>query len=271
MGPLPVPTRASATAISPAVPSPTPLAHRFDDIDARALLGRLFPEFALTSSGAEFIVNGNPAWLMWINSRAEGQFTQTSFPELAAIVANEVPKPAESSPGGVPWGSFLAILGMKDGQLEEAHRGLLFPTAISPMVFDVKIDRVLDYDRDEQNELLITTSATRSGIVSTAAFLYEWNGEAFAEVWSAPIGEDNTGAINQTRYYSSASEILVGDLNGDRLDEIVVNATRVEYEQDAQGLADLTQESARRSERRVYRWEAGAFLLDPSRTTPLPP
>ena len=269
--PTATPRRATATPVPPAAPSSTPRAPQFDDADARTLLSLLFPDLKLAPNGDEFQVNSNPNWAMWITSRAEGLFTQGAVPELAVIVANEAPNISSvDAHRTAPWGSFLVIFQKNGGRILVAQRSFLFPTEISPQAFDVKIARAVDFDHDDQDELLINTTATRLGIAATAAFLYQWNDTAFAELWSAPIGEDVTGAINQAQYYAWNSVIRLGDLNGDWLDEIVVDTTRVDYARDAQGLADTDRETARRTERRVFAWGGKSFLPDPTRATPLP-
>ena len=255
------PRRPIITPIPPAAPLPTPRQRQFDDVDARAFLSALFPDLKLTPSDDAFVVNGNPNWQMWVNARAEGQFTQGDAAELAAVIANESPQLSlDQAQRYAPWGSFLAIFQKRAGRVEVAQRSLLFP-ALSPLVFDVRIDRVTDFDRDEQDELLIVTNSTRLGIATTAAFLYQWNDQVFAEIWSAEIGEDNTGALNQPQYFVSASTIRFADLDGDGMDEIVVESARVDYAKDAQGLANTERETVRRSERRVYRWNGTAFSL----------
>ncbi len=261
-------TRASATAFPPVIPSPTPRPHQFDDVDAGALLDALYPDLKFTPNGDDFIVNGDANWTMWVNSRAEGHFTDDKTPQLAAIIANGSSHTARAD---APWGSYLAVFQKREGKLEVAQRSFLFPTEISPLAFDVKIDRATDFDHDDQDELLVTTEATRLNVSSTAGFLYQWNDQQFVELWSAPLGEDNTGAINQTQYFASSSDIHLTDFDGSGMDEIIVTMTRSDYARDSQGLADTDHESARRTERRVYRWGGSAFILDPARTTPLPP
>ncbi len=266
------PPRASATPVPSATSSPTAIPHFFDDVDSRALLAGLFPNLQLAQNGDEFIVNGNPGWRMWVNSRVEGRFTQDTVPELAAIIANDAPHVPEAELSRVaPWGPFLAVFQRKSGKLEVVQRSFLFPTSISPAVLQVAIDRTVDYDHSGRNELLITTDTLQAGISSRAGFLYEWNGQAFTELWSTPIGEDNTAALNQSRYYASTSQIRFADLDGNGFDEIIVDTTWIDYARDAQGLANLDKEIARRSERRVFRWEGATFVPDVARVTPLPP
>lgn len=270
--PTSTPRRVIITPLPPIAASPTPRASQFDDVDARTLLSALFPDLYLTPRVDDFQVNGNPNWTMWVNSRAEGQFIQDGVPELAAIIANEAPQitPADVE-RTAPWGSFLAIFQKRGGKLQMVHRSYPFPTAISPLAFDVRIARVSDFDHDGQNELLITTTASRMSTFSTAAFLYQWNDQEFVPIWSAPIGEDNTAAINQPAYFASASEIRLQDVDGDGLDEIYVTTTRVDYGRNTQGLADTDRQVARRTEQRVFRWGGADFVPDPTRTTPLPP
>jgi hypothetical protein len=240
-------------------------------VDAPTILSVLFPDLKFSPADDAFRVNGDPEWTMWVNARAEGQFTQGDAPELAVIIANEAPRiSAAHAQRYAPWGSFLAILQRREGSLQVAQRSFLFPTSISPLAFDVRIERVVDFDHDDQDDLLIVTEATRWGVASTAAFLYQWNDQAFTETWSASIGEDNTGAINQPEYFAVASEIRFVDIDGDGMDEIIVDGTRVDYARDAQGLADVEREIARRTDRRLYRWGGAAFVLDPARTTPMP-
>jgi hypothetical protein len=270
--PVPATVRPSATPTLVATKVSTPTAHQFDDIDSRALVAALFPDLTLTQNGDEFIVNNNPEWTMWINSRAEGQFTQETVPELAAIVANEAPNlPTADLQKSAPWGSFLAIFQKRDGKAQVVQRGFLFPTEMSPLGFDVRIDRVVDFDRDNIDELLITTAATRRGVTALAAFLYLWNAPAFTEIWSAPTGDDNTAAINQAEYFASTSAIQFADVDGDGLDEIVVDTTRIDYARDSQGLANTDKETARRAERRVFRWDGNAYVVLAARATPMPP
>lgn len=236
------------------------------------MLGALFPDLKFTPNGDEFTVNGDKVWMMWINSRMEGQFIQAGRPELAAIVANEAPKitPAQVQ-RAAPWGSFLAIFTKRGGKLEVAQRSYLFPTEISPLSFVVRIDRAVDFDHDDQDELLIMTDASRLGVLSTAGFLYQWNDQAFVETWSAPLGEDNTSTINQPQYYASASTIRLVPSTIKGMDDIVVDTSRIDYARDAQGLADVDHELARRGERRVFRWGGKAFVPVPAAATPLPP
>jgi len=269
--PSPTPRKVVITPLPPLVPPPTPRPLQFDDVDARALLSALFPDLKLTPADDAFTVNGDSNWTMWINARAEGEFTQDGVSELAAIIANDAPHiTPDQAKRHAPWGSFLAIFQKPEGKLQVARRAFLFPTALSPSAFDVRIDRVTDFDHDGQNELLIITEATTLGISTSAAFLYQWDDQTFAEIWAATVGEDNTGALNQPQYFATASEIRLVDIDGDGMDEIIVDGTRVDYARDAQGLPDIDREIARRSDRRVYRWGGTAFVLDPAQTTPMP-
>ncbi len=255
------PSNSTPTPI--ATPTNEPSAHYFDTVDSQALLLSLFPDLKLTPNGDEYVVNGDPDWLMWIESTAEGEFTQDAVPELAVIVANEAPHVSDADRQQTAlWGSFLVIFRREGIRLPVVERSSLFATDISPLTFEVKISRVVDYDHDGQNELLIITNATRAGISSSAAFLYQWNDQAFVEIWSAAAGEDNTAAINQTQYYASTSDFQFDDLNGDGLDEIVLTTTRIDYAQDDQGLADIDREIGRHVERKVYSWSGAAFVLD---------
>jgi hypothetical protein len=269
--PSPTPRPVIVTPIPPAAPPPTPRPHQFDDVDARALLSALFPELKLFPDADAFRVNDDPDWTMWITSRAEGCFTQDGTPELAAIIANDAPHLSmEQANRYAPWGSFLAIVRRRDNKLQVVQRAFLFPTLISPQAFQVQIDRTTDFDRDGQDELLITMLSETLGISTAAAFLYLWNDQTFVPIWSATIAEDNTSALNQTEYYAIESEIRLADLDGDGLDEIIVDSARIEYARDAQGLADTDHETRRRAYREVYRWGGAAFVLDPARATPMP-
>ncbi len=270
--PSPTATRKPVlTPIFPIVPSATPRPRQFDDVDSRALLSSLFPDLKFAPFDDAFTVNGNTDRQMWIASRAEGQFIQGMTPELAAIVAHDAPRlTPDQARESAPLGSFLAIFTKRDGKPETIQRFFLFPTEISPQAFQVKIDRATDFDHDGQNDLLIITRTERFGVEITAAFLYQWDAQTFAEIWSAEIGNANTGAINQSRYFTSESTIRFADVDGDGMDEIIVDLTQVEYPKDAQGLADVDRELGRRNERRVYRWNGTIFVLDTARTTPMP-
>ncbi|MCI0475831.1 MAG: VCBS repeat-containing protein, partial [Anaerolineales bacterium] len=169
-----------------------------------------------------------------------------------------------------PFGSFLAIFQRRDGKLHVAQRAFLFPTALAPQAFDARIERATDFDRDGQDELLIVTLSDTLGISTAAAFLYLWDDQTFSPIWSAPLAEDNTSALNQSDYFATESEIRFTDLDGDGLDEIIVDGVRMDYARDAQGLADTDHETRRRAYRHVYRWSGAAFVLDPARATPLP-
>lgn len=269
--PSPTLRRPTATPVAPSAPHPTSRRQQFDDVDDRARLSALFPDLKLAPFGDEFRVNGDPNWTMWINSTVEGRFTQDQVQELAAIIVNDAPAlSADQARRYAPWGSFLAIFQRQDGKLMVAQRAYLFPTAISPQAFDVVIEAATDFDHDGQDELLITTAALRLGVSTAAAFLYLWDDQTFVAVWSSSIAEDNTSALNQTEYYSIESQVRLADGDSDGMDEIIVDSTRVEFARDALGLADIDRETARRSERRVYRWGGAAFVLDPARTTPIP-
>lgn len=257
----------SAT-LTPLVPTFTPRPNKYDAIDARTVLSTLFPELKLTPVSGGLRVNGDRNWTMWVNSRAEGQFTQNKTTELAVIVANEAPHLSPQAQQTTPHGSFLAIFQVSNGMLRAVQRSFLFPVGMSPLTFDVSIQRVVDYDHDGLNEILIVTNTTRLGMASSAAFLYQWNEHSFVELWSAPVGEDNTGALNQSAYYATTSDIQVKDLDGDGFDEIVLESTRVEYGRTDQGLPNLDRETSRRVERRVFRWDGTSFVSDPARATP---
>jgi hypothetical protein len=263
--------RATATPIPLAVPPPTPRPHQFDDLDAPALLSALFPDLKLTPDTDAFRVNDDPDWTMWIGSRAEGRFTQDNTPELAAIIANDAPRlSAEQANRYAPVGSFLAIFQRRESKLQVIQRAFLFPTMISPQAFEAQIDRVTDFDRDGQDELLISTLSETLGVSTAAAFLYMWNDQAFIPIWSVTIAEDNTGALNQSEYYAIESEIRFADVDGDGMDEIIVDSVRIDYARDAQGLADTDHETRRRAYRDTYRWGGAAFAFDPVRATPIP-
>ena len=142
--PTATPRRVIITPVLPIAPSPTPRPSQFDDVDPRGLLSALFPDVKLAPRAEDFQVNGNPNWTMWVNSRAEGQFIQGGVPELAAIIANEAPQiTAADAERTAPWGSFLVIFQKRDGKLQVVHRSFPFPTAISPLAFDVRIARVV--------------------------------------------------------------------------------------------------------------------------------
>lgn len=254
------------------VPTATPEAQQYDYVTNAMLLSALFPDLSLSQSGNEYMVNGNRNWTMWVNSRAEGRFLSAGEREVAAIIANEAPQISAAVAERVaPWGSFLAILEVHGGNVQEVQRSNLFPVSISQQAFDVKIERVVDFDHDGQNELLVTTQANRLGTSSTAAFLYQWNDQEFVAIWSAPIGDDNTGAINQARYSTLTSDIRFSDADGDGMEEIILDSLRIDYAQDAQGLADSNREIGRTTERRGFRWGGKSFLQDPIRSTPAPP
>jgi len=263
--------RATATPFPPAAPQPTPRPHQFDDVDAPALLSALFPDLKLTPEADAFRVNDDPDWTMWIGSRAEGRFTQDGAPELAAIIANDAPRlSAEQANRSAPLGSFLAIFQRRASKLQVVQRAFLFPTMISPQAFEAEIARVTDFDRDGQDELLISTLSETLGISTAAAFLYMWNDQTFVPIWSATIAEDNTGALNQSEYYAIESEIRFADVDGDGMDEIIADSARIDYARGAQGLADTDHETRRRAYRDTYRWGGAAFVLDPVRATPMP-
>ncbi|MBI5305039.1 MAG: VCBS repeat-containing protein [Chloroflexi bacterium] len=246
------------------VPSSTPRPRQFDDTDTRALLGALFPNMKLVPIVDAFTVNDDPDWQLWITSRVEGQFVQGTAPELAAIVAHQAPRlTPDLAQQYAPMGSFLALFQKREGKLVPTQRAFLFPTDLSPLTFEVTIERATDFDRDGQNEMLILTSATRMGITTIAAFLYQWDDPQFVELWSAEIGSDNTGAVNQAEYAIVEPTIRLADLDGDGFDEIIVEATRIEYAKDDQGLANLDREVARRTTQRVYRWDGTTFALMP--------
>jgi hypothetical protein len=269
--PPPTLRRATATPIPPAAPPPTPRPHQFDDVDARALLSALFPDLKLTPDADAFRVNDDPDWTMWVGSRAEGRFTQDAAPELAAIIANDAPHlSAEQANRYAPVGSFLVIFQRRESKPQVVQRAFLFPTMISPQAFEAQIDRVTDFDRDGQDELVISTLSETLGVSTAAAFLYMWNDQAFVPIWSATIAEDNTGALNQSEYYATESEIRFADVDGDGMDEIIVDSARIDYARDAQGLADTDHETRRRVYRDTYRWGGAAFVFDPVRATPIP-
>ena len=268
---LPTLRRATVAPIPPAAPQPTPRPREFDDLDAHALLSALFPDLKLTPEADAFRVNDDPDWTMWIGSRAEGRFTQDDTPELAAIIANDAPRlSAEQANRCAPLGSFLAIFQRRASKLQVVQRAFLFPTMISPQAFEAEIARVTDFDRDGQDELLISTLSETLGISTAAAFLYMWNDQTFVPIWSATIAEDNTGALNRPEYLAIESEIRFADVDGDGMDEIIVDSERIDYARDAQGLADADHETRRRAYRDAYHWGGTAFLLDPARATPMP-
>ncbi len=273
---LPSPSLTSPPATPTATrllnPTPTLRPSLFNGVQSSSILAVLFPEHRFRPRDADFVVDDDPNWKMWINSRAEGRFTQNRLPELAVIVANEAPHlTAAQLQKTAPWGSFLAILQQTSGKIHVVQKSFLFPAALSPLASDIRIDRVVDFDSDNQDELLVDQTTTRLGISTTAAFLYQWNETGFVELWSASVGEDNTGALNQSAYHASSSDIAVTDVDGDGIGEIVVDTTYLSYARTSDGLANLDQETDRRAERRVFHWDGGAFVLDPARSTPLPP
>ncbi len=276
--PLPSPIQTS-TPLSRTLPSPSPPSsispqppasprpRQFDNVPDRALLGALFPDFKFTPDGDAFRVNEDARWSMWITSAMEGQFTQEQLPELAAIIANDAPALTdEQAKRYAPLGSFLAIFQRRAGKLDVAQRAFLFPI-FPPQVYQVTLETTTDFDHDGRDELLITTTTMAFGISTSAAFLYRWDGSSFVAVWSVPIAEDNTSALNQSTYYSSEARVELADLDADGVDEIIVDRTRIEYARDANGAANTDQELDRQSERAIYRWNGALFTLVPSLNT----
>lgn len=275
VSPLPsathTPTPLSRTLPSPSPtpsaspkPHPSPRPPQFDDVPDRALLGALFPDLQFTPDGDVFRVNDDARWSMWITSAIEGQFTQGQLPELAAIIANDAPTLTdEQAKRYAPLGSFLAIFQRRAGKPDVAHRAFLFPI-FPPQVYQVTLETTTDFDHDGRDELLITTTTMSFGISTSAAFLYRWDGSSFVAVWSVPIAEDNTSALNQSTYYSIEARVEFVDLDADGVDEIVVDRMRIEYARDANGAANTDQELGRQSERAIYRWEGTVFTLAPS-------
>jgi hypothetical protein len=231
------------------------------------MLTTLFPDLNFTPTTDAFRVNNNAQWSMWVNSSAEGFFTQMREPELAAIIANDAPHlSAEQARRYAPWGSFLAIFQRHDGKLQSVQRAFLFPTQLAPQAFNVEIGATPDFNHDGQNELLITTTSERLGVSTSAAFVYKWDGQTFNSIWSATIAEDNTSALNQTNYYSIESRVEFRDLDHNGIDEIIVDSMRTDFARDAQGLADTNHEIARRSEQHVYRWNGAMYEANPARS-----
>jgi hypothetical protein len=50
------------------------------------------------------------------------------------------------------------------------------------------------------------------------------------------------------------------DLDGNGIDEIIVETTWIDYDRDAQGLANLDKEIGRHVDRHVYHWEGATFV-----------
>jgi hypothetical protein len=268
--PLPaLPRLSTATPVPLSAPPPTPRPLEFDDVDARALLTTLFPDFKFTPDADVFRVNDNPNWTIWITSQSEGRFTQDDLPELAALIANDVPRALESE-RDAPRGLFLAIFQRRADKLHVVQRAFPFPTALVPPAFDARIERATDFDRDGRNELLIVTTVETWGVSTAAAFLYWWDDQVFVPIWSAPLAEDNTSALNQPEYYATEAQVRFTDVDGDGWDEIILDGLRVDFARDAQGLADTDRITRRRTYRQVYRWSGAMFVLDPARVTPLP-
>lgn len=260
-----LPRPSTPTPIPPSAPQPTPRPRQFDDVDARALLSALFPDFKLALDADVFRVNDDPDWTLWLASRVEGRFTQDDLPELAAIIVHDPPRARDAERG-----AFLAIFQARAGKLEVTQRAFIFPTALVPPAFDARIERATDFDRDGRDELLIVTLSETLGVSTVAAFLYWWDEQTFAPIWSVVLAEDNTSALNQPEYFATEAQIVFADVNGDGWDEIIVESVRIDYARDAQGLADTDHETRRRAYRQVYRWGGTAFVLDPARATPLP-
>jgi hypothetical protein len=263
----------TSSPAGPATPSPLPTArtHHFDDVDEAQILKAVFPDFTLTAEGDGYRVNGSPNWTVWVNDREEGYVTQAERPELVAVIASQVndKPPPEEEPYG-PSGDFLAIIERRDGKLVLTQRASLSP-AVSPLASDVRIERSVEMDRDNRDELLVTTNSVQTLVIRTVAHLYRWEGEKLVELWQGVEQDDNTAAVNQSEYSTYQALIDFADVNNDGRDEIIVNGRRSVYPKDSEGRADLTAPSSVSTGREVYKWNGTSFALDPGLTTPMAP
>ena len=259
----------------PLTPEPSPLptarAHVYDEVDELAILSAVFPDLPLTSDSQGYQVENSPDWVVWANDRDEGHITQNQRQELVAVVASQVGlnPPKEESPFG-PSSDFIVVLENRDGKLVVTYRESISPP-VSPLSTDVRIERTADVAHNGQDDLLITTNAVQSLVISTVAHLYRWEGDKFVELWQGVEQDDNTAAVNQTEYSAYQATVDFADLDNDGVDEIIVGGTRTVYSKDADGRADLTAPTGVSEERNVYNWNGTAFVLDPAFTTPFPP
>lgn len=267
--PEPQPTVAAPTLV--ATPLPTARAHLYDEVDEAAILAAVFPGLALTPDSQGYQVQGSADWIVWVNDRDEGRITQSQRSELVVVVANQVGPnpPKEESPYG-PSSDILVTLENRDGKLSVTHREPLTPAA-SPLSSDVRIERTVDPAHTGQDDLLITTNAVQSLVLSTEAHLYRWEGDKFVELWHGVEQNDNTAAVNQTEYSSFQATVDFADLDNDGVDEIILEGRRDLYAKDADGRADLSAPSSVSEERDVYDWDGTAFVLNPALTTPSAP
>lgn len=268
--PLMTPTLGAPTAEP--TPLPTARPRLFEDIDARAILASLLGDLPLTEETDGYWVLGNPDWKVWVNDRDEGHVTQKEHTELVAVVSNVIgANPPPEAQSFAPSGTFLALFDRDEttDELRFVRRETIFPN-IAPLTFEIHLPRVLDIDRDGQDEILSTTSPTQSPVRSTEAQLLRWDGETFRELWRGAIGSDNTAAANQDDYKLFEGAVDFADLDSDGTDEIIVNGKTTRYGKDAQGNVNLDAVISQTAEQQVFKWNGSAFALAPSLQAPLP-
>lgn len=232
------PTRRAPTPTSPVLPTVTPRS-----------------EAVATPSPPEEreIVNavlGQGTGEHWVTYPVTGSFTAHGADETLAMVGNV------GELDEIRW----VVLGRPEGEWRLLGTSSWLGSGFdAPPPFYLAPD-LIDFDRDGRQELLNHYFRMQGGWMTAADSLYRWDGQALARIWRADTTLDNTAAENQDvpqPYRENyQAEWEWADLNGDRLDEILLRERATFHPADqAQAGIVLGGEAGERA----FRWDGEAL------------
>ncbi len=133
---------------------------------------------------------------------------------------------------------------------------------VKPEEFGVAVTRLLDFNHDGRQEVLLVTASLAPRYLDGVYQLYGWQEGAFRLLWTTTSYYDNTTLPEQPDYATQLSLPEWEDKNGDAMDDIVLHVVRRMYPREAPGFADTSHILDDNRSTVIFIWSGRGFLME---------
>ena len=205
----------------------------------------------------------------WVAQVVPGAFTAHDAVELAALVgasgAESLTENATAEQEKLLQPRLVILQKQRSGSWKVIARSEPLGMNVPRDQFSLVIQRLSDFDRDGQQEILLTSASVLPRYLDGTHILYRWDQKEgnLRLVWTTTSYYDNTSLPQQPDYATQVTWPRWKDLDGDGVDEIALYTTRRTYGRQAPGFADTSQIIATTGDEVHFRWNGKGFLLQP--------
>ena len=257
--PLSGPITPAPTAPSSVLPTPPPL-----EREEKGILRALY--------GDQLQGNAEDGWSVglgtvpWVGATISGSFTASGAPEMAAFVGGLSTRATDVSGDeeylDVRW-VVLRDEGASAQSGDQAGRWHLLGRSPS-LGFNLDRSAILwrvlsltDFDQDGRQELFAVSGSTSQESQREVTYLFRWDGESLAQIWTETTYEDNTGTASAPTYLVSEAEVAFAMSDG--TPELVLQGTTRYFGTNAEGRADVNAVLGSETIDRRFRWDGVRF------------